>query len=258
MGIPVSVNGKQYKSLSEAARDHGLSPRIVLARKNTGWSIEEALELVPVRETRKGTNRMGRPITVNGKEYKKIKDAAEEYGFTGRFIANRINRGLTPEQALELEPFPDWFVAGKSQKTVQNAERKKAEEIRTNRKKCSTCKEIKTLDNFHGSHERNNISSRCRDCISASFLSYRYGLSVEEFDAFREEQNGACAICEKRLNIKEGSTIRGKDVAVDHCHKTNKVRGLLCAQCNQGLGMFKDNELLLAKAKEYLAKSSGS
>lgn len=258
MAISVSVGGKRYASISEAARSHGLSPGLVNARRNTGWSLEEALELVPVREIRERTNRMGRPIIVNGKKYDKIKDAAEEYGFTGRFIANRLNVGLTPEQALELEPFPDWFVAGKSQKKIRDAHRKKIEEIKNGTRKCSTCKAVKTLDCFHGSHKNDNISSRCRDCISASFLLYRYGISVEDFEELRKKQKGACAICEAHLNIKENSTIRGKGVAVDHCHESGKVRGLLCAKCNQGLGMFKDNPELLNKASEYLLQSGGS
>jgi hypothetical protein len=43
-----------------------------------------------------------------------------------------------------------------------------------------------------------------------------------------------------------------KELAIDHCHKTGKIRGLLCKNCNQGLGQFKDNIDLLLSAAKYL------
>jgi hypothetical protein len=74
-------------------------------------------------------------------------------------------------------------------------------------------------------------------------LLYRYGLTKEVFDVMIEKQEGACAIClvvpEKRLHV-------------DHCHTTNKVRGLLCSNCNMALGLFKDNTKTLERAIKYL------
>jgi hypothetical protein len=244
----VTVEGNQYSSISDAARHYGFSPAKVGARLSLGWHLEEALEITP----RKRTNSMGRPIFVNGVKYAKIKDAAEEYGFSGRFIANRINLGLTPEQALEIAPFPEWFAPGKNQKRAQKAEKRRLEEIETGLKQCSTCKEIKSLDCFHGSHENNNISSRCQDCVSASFLKYRYNISVDEFNHMREQQKGCCAICNTKLDIKQDSTFRSKKVAVDHCHETGKVRGLLCSRCNTSIGHFQDDTTLLESAITYL------
>ena len=122
-------------------------------------------------------------------------------------------------------------------------------------KRCSTCKKEKPLNCFHGSHEKSNISTRCQDCVSASFLQYRYKMSVEEFNRFREEQNNSCAICKVELEIKKGSTFRSKQVAVDHCHKTGNVRGLLCSACNTGLGHFRDDLTLLESAIVYLSTS---
>lgn len=65
------------------------------------------------------------------------------------------------------------------------------------------------------------------------------------------EQGGVCAICGQ----KETSTYRGKvrKLAVDHCHKTGRVRGLLCMNCNQGLGKFQHSHELLIKAATYAA-----
>lgn len=58
------------------------------------------------------------------------------------------------------------------------------------------------------------------------------------------KQGGRCAICENNLEIDK--------LNVDHCHTTNKIRGLLCDQCNYGLGNFKDNVSTLTKAIKYL------
>jgi hypothetical protein len=62
------------------------------------------------------------------------------------------------------------------------------------------------------------------------------------------EQNGVCAICGKATE---------KSLAVDHDHATGKVRALLCARCNTGLGCFEENELLFLRAMEYLRNYRG-
>ena len=59
-------------------------------------------------------------------------------------------------------------------------------------------------------------------------------------------QDGKCAICGKRDELRR--------LALDHCHKTGKLRGLLCMQCNTGLGQFRDDTNLLQKAITYLSK----
>jgi len=76
-------------------------------------------------------------------------------------------------------------------------------------------------------------------------LKADYGLSLEEYNKILDKQGGVCAIC---LN----PCTSGKNLGVDHCHKTNKIRGLLCQSCNTGLGKFRDNRKLLNKAISYL------
>jgi hypothetical protein len=75
----------------------------------------------------------------------------------------------------------------------------------------------------------------------------RYGLTREQYEAMAEAQGNRCAIC--------GTADPGKGRSlwsVDHCHSTKRVRGLLCAHCNAGLGSFRDDDRLVRRALEYL------
>jgi len=78
-----------------------------------------------------------------------------------------------------------------------------------------------------------------------SYARY-YGITIQEYDSLYAKQNEGCAICQSPT----GSN--GKRLAVDHDHQTGEVRGLLCDDCNTGLGKFKDNPNLLATAINYL------
>ncbi len=72
----------------------------------------------------------------------------------------------------------------------------------------------------------------------------QYGISLADYEDMVEEQGGLCIIC--------GEKPEGKRLSVDHCHRTDRVRGLLCNQCNLGLGCFKDNIKSLENAALYL------
>jgi hypothetical protein len=113
---------------------------------------------------------------------------------------------------------------------------------------CEIC--TKPRDN-----ERNkNHCRKCRDKVLARnkekqwprTLKRAYGLTVEGYFAILSAQGGGCAICGKT------SEEQGRKLAVDHCHATGKVRGILCDPCNQGLGSYRDNVTLLRRAIEYL------
>jgi hypothetical protein len=81
-------------------------------------------------------------------------------------------------------------------------------------------------------------------------LKKLYGVTLDWYKEQHAKQSGVCAIC----NQPETSVIRGKtlSLAVDHCHDTGKVRALLCAACNTGIGSLKHNRDLLQKAIAYL------
>ncbi len=76
-----------------------------------------------------------------------------------------------------------------------------------------------------------------------------YGISLNEYERKLIEQANKCAICRKE-HVDE----KGKRLHIDHNHKNNKIRGLLCQHCNNGLGCFKDDIVFLKSAILYLRK----
>lgn len=74
-----------------------------------------------------------------------------------------------------------------------------------------------------------------------------YGITLSQFNIILTEQNNRCKICGKEFDRN-----RRKSMAIDHCHTTNKVKGILCTNCNCGIGHFKDNIESLQKAILYL------
>lgn len=82
------------------------------------------------------------------------------------------------------------------------------------------------------------------------FLKKNYGVTYEWYQNKLIEQNNVCAICAQ----PETAIIKGKvlALAVDHCHDTGKVRGLLCRACNNAIGALKHDEVILQRAIQYL------
>jgi hypothetical protein len=133
---------------------------------------------------------------------------------------------------------------------------------------CSKCNKEKPLSDFY-KHEKGKfgVHSICKCCrieyqktykenhpnfARESWLECNYGITLNEYHKLSEEQNNLCLICgneeiviDKRLNKK-------RSLAVDHNHKTGKVRGLLCTSCNHLLGNANDNIQILEKAITYL------
>jgi hypothetical protein len=73
-----------------------------------------------------------------------------------------------------------------------------------------------------------------------------YGLTKTQYDLMLKESQGKCNICNEVFTSTPN---------IDHCHSTGEVRGLLCSHCNRGLGCFKDNEVFMDSAIEYLRSS---
>lgn len=93
-------------------------------------------------------------------------------------------------------------------------------------------------------------SDKCKtDQYATRHLDRNYGITVDDWDRMYAEQKGKCAICRQEgFEMKPGYA----KLNVDHCHETGEVRGLLCHNCNRGLGLFQDNKELLSRAIDYL------
>ncbi len=118
-------------------------------------------------------------------------------------------------------------------------------------KRCRTCDDVLTLDSF-GTHRRgkHGVRGSCKSCEWEKerdrHFRRKFGITAGDYDMMCEEQKGCCAICGKH----ESEFTRRH--AVDHCHTTGRVRGLLCTKCNNGLGCYDDDIARLKNAIKYL------
>ncbi|MFE9959583.1 endonuclease VII domain-containing protein [Micromonospora sp. NPDC005299] len=148
-----------------------------------------------------------------------------------RSEASRRKRGITPQKKASV-PVADGL------------------------KWCPDCEQIKPVEDFPRTTRGSGRHSYCKPCHNARgnetkqrlyggnreyHLRRRYGIGQKEFDELLAEQGGVCAIC--------GSP---DPEHLDHDHRTGWVRGILCFNCNGGLGQFKDSPESLARAITYL------
>jgi hypothetical protein len=145
----------------------------------------------------------------------------------------------------------------------------------TGLKICSKCNQEQPIENFYSDVSKKDILNQyCKPCCrqravdrkkyhQAYFLEYkrrklkdnpsywvdkmkqsRYGLSPNEFKQLKKSQKNRCPGCLRAFP--------GKKDVVDHCHKTGKVRGILCCNCNWALGQVKDDPSILLRLVDYL------
>jgi hypothetical protein len=138
-------------------------------------------------------------------------------------------------------------------------------------KTCTKCRRSKPTEEFY--ENRGRPSSWCKQCnrdrqksyyrrhrstirerekkrkrenrlkARDTHLRYMYGITLEQFNALAESQQGRCAICRRKRKL-----------AVDHDHETGAIRGLLCRPCNSGLGLLGDSLDGVRSALEYLQR----
>jgi len=125
---------------------------------------------------------------------------------------------------------------------------------------CSSCK--RTLPCTQFALDKTSKTGRtfvCRECSSkhsrACHLRKKYGLTVDVFNAMQNSQNNKCAICNRSFEDRAKNYFGG-GVCVDHNHKSGRVRGLLCNECNLALGYLEDNPFRVFSIIGYLIKNS--
>jgi len=110
---------------------------------------------------------------------------------------------------------------------------------------CKSCSREKFREK-----KKNNCKSQ-KDIERKSKLKSQYGISPEDYENMLLNQNKSCKIC----SSSDPRNSRTQRFAIDHCHETKNVRGLLCFKCNAGLGLFSDNPDTLRLAAFYLENS---
>ena len=119
------------------------------------------------------------------------------------------------------------------------------------RARCMACTRLTNNARFHKLTDEKREAHRMRSRKSG--LKLKYGLTYEEFLKMFDDQNGECAICSHPVHPTHED--RYQTGCVDHCHSTGKVRGILCWDCNVGLGKFHDDTSKMLSAVKYLEDS---
>lgn len=135
------------------------------------------------------------------------------------------------------------------------------------KKQCTICKKEKELDCFSKAGRGNALRNDCKSCnakqykkwkeknresylksTASSALKQKYGIGLDDYEKLFKQQKGCCKICKTTKPGRKGV----KRFAVDHCHKTQEIRGLLCMQCNTAIGLLNEDPDLFDAAKQYL------
>ena len=134
-------------------------------------------------------------------------------------------------------------------------------------KRCTVCGEQKHITKF-AKHKLNSDGRAytCKVCVREyqkeynkrpcvrertiirsknNWLQTNYGLTIDDWNNMIQKQNGSCAICKTKLD-------KGKSTHVDHNHENGEIRGILCADCNWAIGLFRDDISIIGNAINYL------
>jgi N12 class adenine-specific DNA methylase len=87
-------------------------------------------------------------------------------------------------------------------------------------------------------------NSRTKEYQKNINLKRRYNITEEEYKTLLESQQNCCDICKIKVD----------ELCIDHCHKTGKIRSLLCHKCNTAIGLFSEDTKVLQNAIEYIQK----
>lgn len=138
--------------------------------------------------------------------------------------------------------------------TIYNHEEERKSGIKT----CRTCKIEKPFSDYPVSDKPNGIAHDCKSCQSMKTKLKFFGITQDEFHKLREDACHCCQICgiTEQDALKNNNKTKHYGLYIDHDHTTNKVRGMLCHNCNLIIGHAKDSTILLLAAAKYLEGSN--
>ena len=114
-------------------------------------------------------------------------------------------------------------------------------------KVCRICGKAKPLSEFYFRKDSGTYRSECKSCMIAKSRLAQTGWTPESYERQWCLQGGKCAICGCTLNSSRYTRASG-----DHDHKTGKLRGILCGNCNTAIGLMKESPYRLECAIRYL------
>jgi hypothetical protein len=103
---------------------------------------------------------------------------------------------------------------------------------------------LKNQDYYKAKRRAHYIKNK--DWFRKNHLKLKFGITLEDYNRLFDEQSGCCRICGTHQSQLK------KTLSIDHCHKTGKIRALLCQKCNQGIGMFHEDLETMQSAIEYI------
>jgi predicted HTH domain antitoxin len=139
-------------------------------------------------------------------------------------------------------------------KTLAPQQRIEAEKrIASGHKTCRLCGKLLPFSDFNKSKiNLDRRQSQCKNCVHNAKMLRKHNMTLAEYNVMLQNQNNGCAICE--CTAEHPNNIGNRWLCIDHCHKTNKVRGLLCNIHNLLLGHANDDPIILRKTADYAEK----
>lgn len=117
---------------------------------------------------------------------------------------------------------------------------------------CGVCMTPKLIKEFYVKDRKTGrLDSTCKACRIIQQRERTLGVTQVQYLEMHRQQKGRCGICGKRLRSR-----RYKAFAVDHCHITGKIRGLLCTKCNTAIGLLDDNPQRMFSAIRWVKGQS--
>jgi len=235
---PITCNWVRYPSRAALARAYGLTQQTLSFRLSRGMTPEEAVAK-PAGAKRSG--RPGQPVVCSGVTYESIRALAKAHGMNRQTLYSRLQIGMTPEDAVS-KPLA---VRAKAERRMVRR-RPLSERLSTQTKLCNRCHEVRPFSDFTTidvGRSRDGHMGTCQPCVIEGRQIDQWGRS------FKME---SCEIC------GTDGVERSESLCVDHNHETGEIRGILCRQCNVGIGNLRDSSRLLQLAAAYLDERGGS